>query len=384
MAYPTAIGCGCLLGAGGAPHVHAAEWSIAPVFNWSADYDSNRGLAAPSDQGSEEAILSADVRLQRSLETLQMMLEPHFDVRRYSDSVWGPGDDRSLATSLIWTGERTTLSLNGLIANQTTLTTELTETGIANADTRRRTTQANGELDFSKTEKHLLFVQASYSGASYSGPVIVELELPGYRYPSLSAGERFIFSEHLTLSASAFGDYLLSDRRGNSSHEAGIQAELNYAHSEYTTFDISVGESKRTLAGDRGNGTNVSASATRKLWLGSVALSYTRSLMPYGTGILVERQQATASATRPLTPYLTADVALVRIQNDRSTVRLGFDRPYYDNAITGLTWQLSETWSVRSQISGSWSRAIPSGGAVHEWRAALSTTWTPHPSSISR
>jgi hypothetical protein len=384
MAYPTAIGCGCLLGVGGAPRLLAAEWSMQPAFSWSADYDSDRSLAPAGVQGSEEGVLSADVQLQRSVENLKMTLEPHFDVRRYSDSVWGPTDDRSLATSLAWSGERTQLNVSGSISNQTTLTTELLETGIVNADTRRRTAQASGELDFSKTEKHLFFAQVSYSGTTYSGPPLVQLELPGYRYGAASAGERFLLSEHLTLSASAFGDILRSDRQGGSSYEAGGQVELNYAHSEYTTFDVSVGQSRRTLAGVPGNGTNVSASVTRKLALGSVALSYTRSLVPYGTGFLVERQQVTASATRALTPYLTADVAVLRVQNNQSTVRLGLDRPYYDNAVAGLNWQLSETWSLRSQVSTSWSQPIHSAALVHEWRAGLTMTWTPGPSAISR
>src|ERR1700722_5770741 len=96
MAYPTAIGCGCLLGAGGAAHLHAAEWSMQPLLSGAADFDEDRNLE-PGTAGSEQAILSADVRLQRAMESLQLSLEPHVDVRRYSDSIYGPGNDRSLA-----------------------------------------------------------------------------------------------------------------------------------------------------------------------------------------------------------------------------------------------------------------------------------------------
>src|SRR5579862_8451648 len=105
MAYPTAIGCGCLLGAGGMSHLHAAQWSIQPQLSWQVDYDTNRSLS-PGAPGSEEAVLSADLQLQRSLENMQLMLEPHFDVRRYSDAIWGPGDDRSVTGSFSWGNER--------------------------------------------------------------------------------------------------------------------------------------------------------------------------------------------------------------------------------------------------------------------------------------
>src|ERR1700748_821022 len=161
MAYPTAIGCGCLLGAGGAGSLHAAEWSLQPLLSWSADFDDNRSLE-PGTAGSEQAVLAADFRLQRSLENLQFSLEPRVDVRRYSNSIYGPGNDRSLAGGLSWTGERAQLVLNTSIADQNTLTTELLETGIIDTNSRRRLKTASGELDLSRTEKHLFFTQFSY------------------------------------------------------------------------------------------------------------------------------------------------------------------------------------------------------------------------------
>ncbi len=383
MAYPTAIGCGCLLGAGGMSQLYAAQWSVQPVFSWQTDYDSNRGLI-PGGRGSEAAVLSADLQVQRSLENMQIMLEPHFDVRRYSDAIWGPGDDRSVTGAFSWDSERTKLSLNGSYANQNTLTTELIETGIVDTNTRRRTSVANAELDMARTENHLFFTQASYLESSYSGPLFIELLLPGYRYESAAAGERFILSEHLTLSVSAFGDILHSDRAGGSSHEAGGQAELTYAHSERTTFDILVGESRRVLSGSASTGTNVVASATRNFELGSISLAYSRSLVPYGNGFLVQRQQISASLRRALSPYLDADLTLLRIDNNEATVQLGVDRRFYDNVIGGLSWKIGETWTLRSEVSASWSPPIGYGGTLHDRRAALSMTWKPNPKVISR
>ncbi|HEY6927479.1 MAG TPA: hypothetical protein VI653_28650, partial [Steroidobacteraceae bacterium] len=69
MAYPTAIGCGCLLGAGGTSQALAAQWSMQPVLSWELDYDSNRNLQ-PAGPASEQAVLSADVQLQRAVENM--------------------------------------------------------------------------------------------------------------------------------------------------------------------------------------------------------------------------------------------------------------------------------------------------------------------------
>jgi hypothetical protein len=391
MAYPTAIGCGCLLGAGGVSHLHAAEWSVQPTFSLQTDFDSDRNLSTQS-QGSEEAVLYGDLRLQRAIENTQILIEPKFDLRRYSDSIWGPGNDRSLNAAFSWTGERLKASLTGYIANQTTLTTELLETGIINADTRRRTSQATGELDWSQSERRQAFLQANYLSTAFSGPPLAELELPGYDYSSVALGERFFLSERLTLAASAFGDALTSARFGQSSHEEGGQLELTDQYSEKTSFDVSVGQSKRSLAGERGNGTNVSLTASHSLTLGSAALSYVRSLVPYGTGVLVQRQQITATLTRTLAPNLDATFTALRIQNNASTVRLGLDRPYYNNTALGLNWTMGESWKLQPLLTTSWSKPSPprdsppgfTEPSVFEWRASLTLVWQPFPASRSR
>jgi hypothetical protein len=383
MAYPTAIGCGCLLGAGGASHVHAAQWSIQPTLSWQADYDSARSFV-PGVSGSEQAVLSADLQLQQSLENMQLMLEPHFDIRRFSDRMWGPGDDRSLLGSFGWNGERAKLSLTGSIANQNTLSTELLETGIVNTNTRRRTETAGAELDLLRTEEHVFFTQINYLGSSYSGPVYVEELLPGYRYESGAIGERFVLSEHFTFSASAFGDILHSDRAGDSSHEAGGQVELSYTHSERLTFDLQLGESRRVLTGSASLGTTVNASVTRNFELSSASLAYSRSLVPYGNGFLVERQQVSATFRHSLNPYLDVDLTALRIENNESTVRLGLDRRFYDSLAGGLAWKLSESWTLRCEGSTGWAPPIGSDHTVHEWRAALIMTWKPLPKIISR
>jgi hypothetical protein len=370
---------------------------MQPLLSWAADYDSSRNLL-PDSPGSEQAVLSADVQLKRSLENMQLMLQPHFDVRRFSDSVWGPGDDRSLTGLFSWTSERSQVSLNASIANQNTLSTELLETGLVFTNTRRRLETASMELDMARTEEHLFFTQVSYLGSAYSGPVYVKELLPGYRYESAALGERFTLSEHLTFSASAVGSILHSDRAGGSSHEAGGQLELSYTRSERYNFDLQVGESRRVLSqlvgfdgagnpifgGTASFGTNVSATATRNFQLGSLSLNYTRSLVPYGNGFLVQRQLASATARRSLSPYLDADLSITRIENNDSTVRLRLDRRFYDNLGAGLSWKLSDSWTLRSEGSTSWAPPIGSSHTAHEWKAALTMTWKPIPSVMSR
>ena len=406
MAYPTAIGCGCLLGAGGAAHLWAAEWSVQPSFSWTTDYDNDRSLSGQYP-GSESAVLTGDLKLQRASENMQIQLEPKYDLRRYSDSIWGAGSDRSLTAALNWNGERNALNVSAAIANTTTLTTEVLQSGIINGEIRQRLENFNAQWSWSRTERHQFFLQAGYTDVGYidspyvlaspTGPLVPEL--PGYKYSTGSLGERFFMSERTILSVSAFGDALQSPIRGNSSHEEGLQVEYSTSYSERFSLDATVGESKRTLGvesrdaanpsivttrAQSSNGTNASVLITRSFELGNATLNYTRNLTPYGTGILVQRQQVSAGFTRSLTSYLDANINLIRVQNSASTVRLGLDRPYVDNAILGLAWKIGESWTVAPNVATSWTRAIGSNMPIHEWRAALSMTWRPLASTRSR
>ena len=391
MAYPTAIGCGCLLGAGGAAHLWAAEWSAQPSVSWTTDYDNDRSLSGQYP-GSESAVLTGDLKLQRASESMQIQLEPKYDLRRYSDSIWGSGSDRSLTAALNWNGERNALNVSAAIASTTTLTTEVLESGVINGEIRQRLENFNAQWSWSRTERHQFFLQAGYTDVGYiDSPYVLESptgplvpELPGYKYSTGSLGERFFMSERTILSVSAFGDALQSPIRGNSSHEEGLQVEYSTSYSERFSLDASIGESKRSLAGESSNGTNASVLITRSFELGNATLNYTRSLTPYGTGILVQRQQVSAGFTRSLTSYLDANINLTRVQNSASTVRLGLDRPYVENAVVGLAWKLGESWTVAPNVATSWTRAIGSNMPIHEWRAALSTTWRPLASTRSR
>lgn len=380
IAYPAAVGSCCALGAQTAP-LWAAEWSITPSYSASVDYDSNRRLLTDA-KGSDAGVITTDVLFKHALEDLDFSLEPRYALRRYSDSSLGNGDDRSLYGTLNWMRETSSLNLTASYWDQSTLVTELLETGIVSGDTHRRMGQAGANWTWSQTERRSLLAQLSYMDVKYHGDS--EKLLPGYRYPSGTLGERFVFNERGSVTVSAYGSLLESDTKGNSSHSVGLQAEIIYTFSERTRLDASLGESSRVLAGENSHGTDASISLTHTLELSRVNLSYTRSLVPYGFGFLVERQQFTAAVTRPLTETLSSTLTLFRIQNNETAVLLRLDRRSYDNVALSFNWRPFETWSLGGQIEGLRTQ-LPdlSGEGVKGWRSSLSITWTPLPKSRS-
>jgi hypothetical protein len=381
IAYPAALGS-CVLG-GGATPLWAAEWSITPSYSASVDYESNR-LLVEKAKGSDAAVLAVDLLFKRALEDLQFTFEPRYSWRRFTDAALGNGDDRTVNAGINWVRERSVLNLTASYWDQSTLTTELLETGIVSGNTHRRTEQAGVSWNWNQTERRSLIAQLSYMDVSYHGQN--EALLPGFRYPSGSLGERFTFSERGSFTLSTYGTVLQSDTLGNSSHEVGLQAQIIYSFSERTNLNASIGESKRILGGGSSNGTDASVSFDHTLFLSKVSLGYTRALVPYGTGFLVQQQQITAVFSHPLSPFLDYNLTYLRVQNNNIAVLLRVDRPSYNSLSTGLNWHPAETWSVGARLEAVRTQLIGIGSAgpsVSGWNSSVTVTWSPFPKSRS-
>jgi hypothetical protein len=359
----------------------AAEWSFIPLYSSSLDYDSNRRLQLGLG-GTEAAVLTADLRFQWALEDSNFTLEPRYALRRFSDPSLGNGDDRSVFASFNHIGEQSTLNLNASYWEQSTLLTELLETGILSGNTHRRLAQVGENWTWNETERTQLLTQLSYQDTSYFGQG--SNLLPGYRYPSGTVGERFGFSERASVTLSVYGSELITTTRGDSSREYGLQLEGIYVFSERTRVDASLGESSRVLLGQKSFGTDATATLSHDLERGNLSLNYSRSLVPYGVGFLVERQQITAATTHRINDYFDANLSLLRIDNSELAVLLGLDRRSYDSLISGINWHPTDTCTVGLQLGASHTQPPgTAGGTVNEWRTAFSLTWTPYPVSRS-
>lgn len=375
-----AMACGALFGAAGVP-VQAAEWSMTPVYSWTVDRSSNRYQVA-NPVGSESSVLTADIRFEHALEDLQFSIEPRYSWRRYSDSSYGTGDDRSVYTAASWERDLSRLDLTASYWDQSTLLTEFLESGILRGDSHRRLIQAGANWTWAQNERRQLVGQLSYSDTHYYGQG--SEFFAGYRYPSGSLGERFSFSERGSVTVSAYGSLFSSEVHGSSSHEYGLQAQLEYSFSERTRLDASIGESLRSLAGVSSRGTDASVLLQHDFLLANMQLTYTRSLVPYGVGFLVEREQLTLSGTRHLSTYLEANFSVFRIQNNETAVLLGLARRSYDSAAVGLTWHPGETWRVGVQLTGTRTQ-LPglTSQNITDWRTSMALIWSPRRSARS-
>lgn len=240
-----AIGVGCL--AGGQPVAHAAEWSIAPQASLWVDDDSNRYLAANAS-GSQSTFVNPSAVLQWSSETNQLSLTPWLMWQQISDSAYANVHSESLTGEYDWSGEVGQLTLQGGVADYTTLATDIPDTGLVAPGVNRRTRQ--GSLAFSHllTERRSLLLQLSWLDIGYYGPNSGLYNLiSGYKYASISVGEKFALMQNTAVTVSGFDNQLITPLSIGNSRESGLRLDFQHSFTERASLKAYVGASQRSL-----------------------------------------------------------------------------------------------------------------------------------------
>lgn len=354
------------------------EWSVTPEFSWLADHNSNRALREDTPASSSLGA-SIDFTLARRSENSSFEVRPHYRLQRFEDHLYPNVDDKQLAALARWTFESSALDLDAQAAEESTLTTELAETGLVRADSNRRTYATGLGWRYDSSENRQFSLSVSYQDVDYTGAY--EDILTGYRYASANVGESFTLSPRVALSVNAFGSQLRNGVRDSTSNEHGVSLGMQYAWTERTTMSASFGVSREVTGGDEKSGTTRDFSLEHKSELLVWSLSYSHRLQPYGTGVLAEHDSAQLQMVRALSPRFSALLRGGYSRNDDDGFGFTFDSRSYRFGESEIRWQVRETlgvslstgYSNAKQDATFFSRAEDASG----WSVAFRTRWAP-------
>lgn len=358
----------------------ASEWSVQPAIALWGDHDSNR-LLREGTPPSEAITAVVDLRLARRTETSEILVLPHLLVQRYSDDVTPNIEDKRLALITRWDFERSQLQFNGDIADESTLTTELSETGLVSADATRRRAGGNFAWLFAHAPSRQLSVSLVHSNVDYMGGY--EDQLFDYRYSALSVGESFGLSERLALTTTANATQLLSPDRDSESREGAASAGIDFEWNERISLMASLGLSLRNIDGVESSGTTGDLSLTRVGETRDWRLVLSHGLEPYGTGVLSERSSGSFIFTQHFSSRLQAGMKLeVSINRDAGS-GVTIDSRKYRAGDLELLWRVHETWNVTAAVGvASANELNVTDGRVDGWSFQLRSSWTPSPRVI--
>jgi hypothetical protein len=360
----------------------AAEWSAQPRVTVALDTDSNRRLDTEAED-SQSLRIGFAAALAHAQPRQRIELRPRLDIARFDGTDRElDSNDYGLNVALQRSGERWQFdaSVNG--ARDSTLTTELTDTGLIDGRTRRQSLGADVSASYAIGQRSTVQVSAGHSDIDFDRAEGTGL-VP-YGYTSFAAGYVFQVSERTELVTQAFGGRLDVPQSALTTDNVGVRAILRKRVSERFRFDASAGVS-RTESDDRSDQSQVfSASVTWNNELTEVALSLSRNVEPSARGRLVDADSVNLNYRRRVSERLTVGVAGSYAR--REDLLFGFfpeEREYYNySAIASLrvnpTLQL-EAAAGRARQSFNLIERQASGE-----RASLSLVWTPRQIAQSR
>ena len=352
----------------------SAEWAAAPVLWFNADHQTNRTLR-PGMPDSQSLGASIDLTLSRRSERSEFSLEPYYYLRRLTPQVEADLNDLRIPARLTFGFERAQLSMGAQYADESTLTTELDTTGAIYPDAARILRAADVSWRFAHSGSKEFNAGANYSDVDYTGGY--EGQLYDYRYGTFSAGETLSFSPRLSLSFTGFGSQLRSEQRHSDSSEAGVEVGMQFAWDEATRVSASLGVSRREFDGERSDGRTGSFLFAHDGETRQWRLSLDQSLVPYGTGVLTERDTGELTLVQHFDSRWLTIGRLGISRNEDVMTFSGIDARTYRFADLELRWDVRETWNASIVCGYSDAQDPFVTDRIGGWTLALRTRWAP-------
>jgi len=334
----------------------AAEWVVTPSAIATTHAQQNPYLQPDEksqDETSTGVSTQANLDLSRETERLSLSLHPSASLYRYPDKSQLDRDEEHLNGAMSWRNEKSVWGADVSFARDTTLTSELGDTGLTQGNQRHEAYGASLGPSFQLSER--LTVQASVGSSVNRYPGTPSDFLENYRYDSVSTGLSYVLSDRALLSLSGAAGRLNSEGQGNHTDNASLSLGIQYALSPYWTVGAGAGPSLTRLGDTNQRGVVYHASLARSLEDAALSLSVSRSQQPSGSAIITNVEQAALSYGATLSERLTSSVTATYVRRSNVFRAFGLDlnRVRYARLETSLSWHVSPSWQIGAGAGGS-------------------------------
>lgn len=362
--------CSLLAGFAG-PGVHAAEWAIEPAVSVRTEYNDNLRLAVAHPDRVTMSALSPQLTLRKKTEVSDVSLRGLVNLNGYWDAPALNTTDYLYNLDSSFTNERSTFGLDAAYVRDSTLASELRETGVVTTRAQRSSQRANPQWSWRFSP--LSSVGVSYAFADVSYAAARSTGLIDYRNQDISFWVSHKLGEHSDLQ---FGGYFSKYATRPASYEAdtrGITLSYSSAFSERTKLTGQIGmrstESSRQAftqiyvptifpglfqivlvpqrvdSKDSGPVLNIGIESQ---WSARTSLHarLSRELNPSGRGSLVENDRISFGATYGFSERTSFNVDAAAYRARFSDAALSASNSRYYTLETRLNSRLDEHWSV--------------------------------------
>lgn len=364
----------------------AAEWRLTPSMNIGTSYTENPRLLMDGGESDTGAVGEMTVSLKRSSERSELSLRPRLYSSRYRSDDSLDSDDRYLTAGYRWIGERGEWNMSLDLTQDSTLTSELGQSGVVQANRRHEAGAFSVSPNVMFTERvsggvQMYVLDSRYIDAGQTG-------LVDYRYTSASLFSTIALSEtgsNFSITAQA-GELSTQGFFGTDTRDGSLRLALACQPWELWRANLSAGPSfVETEAGsDSGAIFGAELKRTAERW--SFSTSVNRSQSPTGRGVLTRRDRALLSSSRQLTERLTGSVSTQWVRNqDLQAEASGGTRSFnvdYAQLDLSADWRLARSWSLLLRLSGNTQKYNTGPDRADGYRASLSIVWNGQPQTL--
>ena len=333
----------------------AADWSETLDASATAAYDTNPTLTPGSNIADQSAQLAVNGNTSAQTERGQLTITPYLSIIRYARETNLDIDSGSIALAYVEKLERGQWNLSGQALTDSTVTSELGQTGITNVNLRHDAYNASIGYQYFSTERLSWQLQGSEQLTRYNDEA-QRFGLTNYDYASIQFGPTWSFSDRL-LGSLGVGTDRINPQVGGNEEDYSVYALLKRNFSEKYAWRASVGATRVEVAGSTAapTSTTFELGATRQGERVQWDLSAKRAVLPIGLGLLAREDVAALTAAVQTSEHSTLTLSFSLIRTDPVSISL-----YLDPLI-----------SLRYQVYGgaSWGQA----GA--EWQYHFSPKW---------
>lgn len=351
-----------------------ADWSEALDVNGNAAYDTNPQLLPGSHITDRSAQLAVDGNTRVATEITQLTLTPRFAIVHYDREKNLDMTSGSLALNYQDRGERGQWNVSGLAQTDSTVTSELGQTGVTDVNFRHNGYNASVGYQYLSTERLSWLLQGSGQVTQYNNEA-QRYGLIQYNYGGVQFGPTWSFSERLQGSLTIETDQV-TPRNGPREKDYSANAQLKRSLSEKYSWRASAGATRVAVRGSSGT------PATGVFELGFTRhgekvqwdLSAKRAVLPIGFGLLAREDVAALSAVISVSDRSTLNLSCNAIRTDPVSLSLylapgiSFGYQIYSGATFGQAtaeWQYH--FSPRWALSAGYMRSRARNYSATEW-----------------
>ncbi|HVY23369.1 MAG TPA: hypothetical protein VG962_08475 [Steroidobacteraceae bacterium] len=332
----------------GTTAAHAAVWTGSAQGGVHAGYDDNVRLSVNALPATvyDSADLGAHLALQN--ETVAWSLDPRISVERYRNYHELDRTDTFINTAIQQQSETSQSSLAVGWTRDTTLTSELGLTGLAEVNKHHEATSVTLAHVAQWTERFDTQSQVFITGNRYMDAG--NTGLVNYNYGAADIAFGYALNERSRLSLD--GSIGRLDVPGFSLYgktNQSIMLSYSVSFAERWQGKFSAGPSQVRSEFSRESGTVYEFSLNRKSETSTLQLRLSRDITPTGQGVLTRRKQITLSATRSITQRLTATLNGSQVQNDSLLLFNSFN--FYGVRYSDVNASLSWAWTPTCVVS---------------------------------